>query len=109
MNLILSTEDNKRTDKKSVSVSEEESKPVSSSSNSLLYSSKVKLLISLVATYTFTLRLHTDLGNVRPQDIPSGGIIALADSDVSTSGSKAAACGLLASLAAASTRGKSFL
>ncbi|KAF2596970.1 hypothetical protein F2Q68_00012229 [Brassica cretica] len=77
VNLILSTEDNKRTDKKSVSVSEEESKPVSSSSNSLLHSSK---------------------------DIPSGGIIALADSDVSTSGSKAAACGLLASLAAASTR-----
>ncbi|KAH0899996.1 hypothetical protein HID58_049564 [Brassica napus] len=77
VNLILSTEDNKRTDKKSVSVSEEESKPVSSSSNSLLYSSK---------------------------DIPSGGIIALADSDVSTSGSKAAACGLLASLAAASAR-----
>lgn len=68
-----------------------------------------KLFISLVATYTFTLRLHTDLGNVRSQDIPSGGIITLADSDVSTCGSKAAACGLLASLAAASTRGKSFL
>ncbi|XP_048629319.1 phosphoglucan, water dikinase, chloroplastic-like [Brassica napus] len=77
VNLILSTEDNKRTDKKSVSVDDEESKPVSSSSNRLLYSSK---------------------------DIPSGGIITLADSDVSTCGSKAAACGLLASLAAASTR-----
>ncbi|XP_013678161.1 phosphoglucan, water dikinase, chloroplastic [Brassica napus] len=77
VNLMLSTEDNKRTDKKSVSVNEEESKPVSSTSNSLLYSYK---------------------------DISSGGIIALADSDVSTSGSKAAACGLLASLAAASTR-----
>ncbi|CAH8382078.1 unnamed protein product [Eruca vesicaria subsp. sativa] len=38
------------------------------------------------------------------KDIPSGGIIELADSDASTSGSKAAACGLLASLAAASTR-----
>ncbi|KAJ4872805.1 hypothetical protein Rs2_45532 [Raphanus sativus] len=63
------------TTKKSVSV--EDSKPVSSSSESLLYSSK---------------------------DIPSGGIIELADSDASTSGSKAAACGLLASLAAASTR-----
>lgn len=46
--------------------------------------------------------------NVHPQDIPSGGIIELADSDASTSGSKAAACGLLASLAAASTRGKVF-
>ncbi|KAJ4887966.1 hypothetical protein Rs2_27714 [Raphanus sativus] len=63
------------TTKKSVSV--EDSKAVSSSSDSLLYSSK---------------------------DIPSGGIIELADSDASTSGSKAAACGLLASLAAASTR-----
>ncbi|KAH0940079.1 hypothetical protein HID58_007540 [Brassica napus] len=58
VNLMLSTEDNKRTDKKSVSVNEEESKPVSSTSNSLLYSYK---------------------------DISSGGIIALADSDVSTS------------------------
>uniref|UniRef100_A0A1J3K4Y7 Phosphoglucan, water dikinase, chloroplastic n=1 Tax=Noccaea caerulescens TaxID=107243 RepID=A0A1J3K4Y7_NOCCA len=90
VNLILSTEDrsrtsksnaNKKTDKKSSSSSkstdDEESKPNSSSSDSLLYSSK---------------------------DIPSGGIIALADSDASTSGSKAAACGLLASLAAASTR-----
>ncbi|KAH0855550.1 LOW QUALITY PROTEIN: hypothetical protein HID58_007906 [Brassica napus] len=38
VNLILSTEDNKRTDKKSVSVDDEESKPVSSSSNRLLYS-----------------------------------------------------------------------
>ena len=46
--------------------------------------------------------------NVRPQDIPSGGIIELADSDASTSGSKAAACGLLASLAAAATKGKVF-
>ncbi|KAG2301304.1 hypothetical protein Bca52824_029955 [Brassica carinata] len=81
VNLILSSEDrsgtNKKTDKKSVSVDDEESKPISSSSDSLLYSSK---------------------------DIPSGGIIALADSDASTSGSKAAACGLLASLAASSTR-----
>ena len=63
----------------------------------------------MISLRTFTLRFHTDLGNVRPQDIPSGGIIALADSDVSTSGSKAAACGLLASLAAASARGKVFL
>ncbi|KAJ4870584.1 hypothetical protein Rs2_47806 [Raphanus sativus] len=90
VNLILSTEDRsrtpksksksdakKKTDKKSVSKDDEESKPVSSSSDRLLYSSK---------------------------DIPSGGIIELADSDASTSGSKAAACGLLASLAAASTR-----
>ncbi|CAA7017203.1 unnamed protein product [Microthlaspi erraticum] len=90
VNLILSTEDrsrpsksnaNKKTVKKSSSSSkstdDEESKPNSSSSDTLLYSSK---------------------------DIPSGGIIALADSDASTSGSKAAACGLLASLAAASTR-----
>ncbi|KAF3500958.1 hypothetical protein F2Q69_00039833, partial [Brassica cretica] len=92
VNLILSTEDSsrtpksksksksnakKKTDKKSVSKDDEESKPLSSSSESLLYSSK---------------------------DIPSGGIIELADSDASTSGSKAAACGLLASLAAASTR-----
>ena len=46
--------------------------------------------------------------NVHPQDIPSGGIIELADSDASTSGSKAAACGLLASLAAAATKGKVF-
>ncbi|CAH8388567.1 unnamed protein product [Eruca vesicaria subsp. sativa] len=88
VNLILSTEDRsrapksrsnskKKTDKKSVSKDDEESKPVSSSSDSLLNSSK---------------------------DIPSGGIIELADSDASTSGSKAAACGLLASLAAASTK-----
>ncbi|XP_009111699.1 phosphoglucan, water dikinase, chloroplastic [Brassica rapa] len=92
VNLILSTEErsrtpkskpksksnaSKKTDNKSVSKDDEESKPVSSSSDSLLYSSK---------------------------DIPSGGIIELADSDASTSGSKAAACGLLASLAAASTR-----
>ncbi|KAL0718146.1 hypothetical protein Bca4012_067468 [Brassica carinata] len=88
VNLILSTEDRsrtpkskssakKKTDKKSVSKDDEASKPVSSSSDSLLHLSK---------------------------DIPSGGIIELADSDASTSGSKAAACGLLASLAAASTR-----
>ncbi|ESQ32164.1 hypothetical protein EUTSA_v10003634mg [Eutrema salsugineum] len=90
VNLILSAEGksrtsksnaNKKTDKKSSSVDDEESKPVSSSSDSLLNSSK---------------------------DIPSGGIISLADSDASTSGSKAAACGLLASLAAASSRGKIF-
>ncbi|CAD5332745.1 unnamed protein product [Arabidopsis thaliana] len=67
----------KKTDKKSLSIDDEESKPGSSSSNSLLYSSK---------------------------DIPSGGIIALADADVPTSGSKSAACGLLASLAEASSK-----
>ncbi|VYS67987.1 unnamed protein product [Arabidopsis thaliana] len=67
----------KETDKKSLSIDDEESKPGSSSSNSLLYSSK---------------------------DIPSGGIIALADADVPTSGSKSAACGLLASLAEASSK-----
>ncbi|CAH2044473.1 unnamed protein product [Thlaspi arvense] len=86
VNLILSAEErsrtsksnaNKKTDKKSSSTDDEESKTDSSSSHGLLYSSK---------------------------DIPSGGIVALADSDASTSGSKAAACGLLASLAAASTR-----
>ncbi|KAJ0232378.1 Phosphoglucan [Hirschfeldia incana] len=87
VNLKLSTEEDrshtpqsnatKKTDRKSVSVDDEESTPISSSSDSLLYSSK---------------------------DIPSGGIIELADSDASTSGSKAAACGLLASLAAASAR-----
>ncbi|KAL0746792.1 hypothetical protein Bca101_028794 [Brassica carinata] len=91
VNLILSTEDKsrtaksisksnakKKTDKKRASKDDEESKPVSSSSDSLLNSFK---------------------------DIPSGGIIELADSDASTSGSKAAACGLLASLAAAATKG----
>ncbi|CAN8255844.1 unnamed protein product [Cochlearia groenlandica] len=89
VNLILSTENrsrtsksvtNKKKDKKSSSLDKEESKTVSSSSDTLLFSSK---------------------------NIPSGGIIALADSDASTSGSKAAACGLLASLSAASIRADS--
>ncbi|KFK26410.1 hypothetical protein AALP_AA8G245000 [Arabis alpina] len=85
VNLILSTEDRSRTSKtnankkkdKDRSRDDKESKPVSSSANGLLYSDK---------------------------EIPSGGIIELADADVSTSGSKAAACGLLASLAAASSK-----
>ncbi|XP_010424348.1 PREDICTED: phosphoglucan, water dikinase, chloroplastic-like [Camelina sativa] len=92
VNLILSTEDrsriskssaNKKTDKNSLSKKKTDTKSLStddkessSSSHSLLYSSK---------------------------DIPSGGIIALADADVPTSGSKSAACGLLASLAEASS------
>lgn len=39
------------------------------------------------------------------QAVPTGGIIQLADADVQTSGSKAASCGLLASLAAVSSKG----
>ncbi|VVB15179.1 unnamed protein product [Arabis nemorensis] len=86
VNLILTTEDrsrtsksnaNKKKDKASLSTDDEKSTPVSSSADGLLYSDK---------------------------ETPSGGIIALADANVSTSGSKAAACGLLTSLAAASSK-----
>lgn len=39
------------------------------------------------------------------QAVSTGGIILLADADLQTSGSKAASCGRLASLAAASSKG----